>query len=78
MLCAVGTGEGDVTSRSSIRTTVNVEVLRLRGEEISGAVGGAGLGNGDAGGVVVGSFEVVVAVSVPASACVGAVAVRWW
>ena len=31
--------------------------IRLLCEEISGAVGGAGLGNGDAGGVVVGSFE---------------------
>ena len=43
------------------------------GEEISGAVGGAGLGNADAGGVVVGSFEgggVCFSAGV-AAACVG-------
>ena len=33
---------------------------------LSGAIGGAGLGNGDAGGVVIDVLSVVVAVSVPA------------
>ena len=60
MLCAVGAGDGDGDISRWFGIKNNGERgggAGFCGEEIAGAIGGAGLGNGDAGGVVIGCFE---------------------
>ena len=60
MFSAVGPGNGDVDISRWFGIKNNGERgsgTCFCGEEIAGAVGGAGLGNGDAGGLVIGCFE---------------------
>ena len=75
MLCAVSTGEGDGDISCWFGIKNDGECGGAAGfccEEIAGAVGGAGLGNGDAGGVVIRCFECGAGCfSAGITACVG-------
>ncbi len=60
MLCAVSTGDGDGDISGWFGIKNNGECgggAGFCGEQIAGAIGGAGLSNGDAGGFVIGCCE---------------------